>query len=149
MQFAQRQALLVVALVALACSSPAAAGAASQTTSREANLCGAAKSFALSLQTAPTTRSLAAEQSQLKTNLNNLAAAKGSLVTAAPAPLKGYLGHVIGLYTHLRADLVKAHWSLAALEGSPKTVGALLAEADKDKSSFTHLKRYFSKTCHY
>ena len=55
----------------------------------------------------------------------------------APAPVKRYLGNVIGLYVHLRADLVKAKWSLAALEASPKTVGALLAEADKDKRSFT------------
>ena len=149
MRFAQRHALLVVALVALACVVPTAAGAASQTTSRETNLCGAAKSFALSLQTAPTTRSLAAERTQLKTNLNTLAAAKGTLITTAPAPVKRYLGNVIGLYVHLRADLVKAKWSLAALEASPKTVGALLAEADKDKSSFTHLKQYFTKTCHY
>ena len=149
MRFAQRQACLVVALGALACAVPAAAGAASQTTLREANLCGAAKSFALSLQTAPTTRSLAAEQSQLKTNLNKLAGAKGSLIAAAPAPLKGDLGNVIGLYGHLRADLVKTNWSLAALEARPATVGALLAEADKDKRSFTHLKQYFTKTCHY
>jgi hypothetical protein len=149
MRFAQRQGLLVVALVTLVCAVPAAAGAASQTTSREANLCGAAKGFALSLQKAPTTRSLAAEQSQLKTNLNKLTAAKGSLIAAAPAPLKGDLGNVIGLYKHLRADLVKTNWSLAALEASPTTVAALLAEADRDKSSFTHLNKYFTKTCHY
>ena len=74
---------------------------------------------------------------------------RDSAASACRAHLKGYLGNVIGLYTHVRADLVKAHWSLVALEASPKTVAALLAEADKDKSSFTHLKRYFTKTCHY
>lgn len=113
----------------------------------KASFCGVAKSFALSLQTAPTTQSLAATQSQLKTNLTRLAAAKGSLVAAAPASLEGDLGNVIGLYGQLRADLVKANWSLAALAKSPTTMIALLAEARKDTPSFAQLTQYLTRTC--
>jgi hypothetical protein len=149
MRFAHRQARLVVALVALACAMPAAAGASAHAAFREASFCGVAKSFALSLQKAPTTQSLAASQSQLKTNLTKIAAAKGSLIAAAPARLKGDLGNVIGLYGQLRADLAKTNWSLVSLAKSPTTMGALLAEAKKDQPSFAQLKQYLTKTCHY
>ena len=149
MRFAHRQVTFVVAVLALTCAMPAAAGASSRVALREANFCVVAKSFALSLQKAPTTRSLVAEQSQLKTNLTKLAAAKGSLLAAAPTPIKGDAGTVIGLYGQLRTDLVKTNWSLAALAKNPAVMGALLAQADKDKPEFDGLKQYLTTTCHY
>ena len=150
MRSAHRQAMLVVALVAIACAVPTAAlASSSRAAARDSGFCGVAKSFALSLQKAPTTQSLVASEAQLKTNLTRLDAAKGSLEGAAPGSLKGDVTTIIGLYGMLRVDLSKVNWNLATLAKNPLTMGTLLADAKKDKPAFTHLKAYLDNTCKF
>ena len=149
MRFSHRQGCLVVALAALACALPATAGASSRAVTRDTSFCGVAKSFALSLRAAPTTQSLAAAQSQLKTNITSLVSARGSLVAAAPSSIRKRLGTVIGLYSQLKADLAKNGWSLTALATHPAMMAGLLADARKDAPSFNKLGQYLTKTCHY
>jgi hypothetical protein len=151
MRSTSRLTVLAVCSIVVLASVTGAAAASPQGVSSAASLCSVAKGVAGSLEKAPSTGSLSTAQGQalFKHNLGELLAARSALISASPSSLKANMRQALGVFALFKTDLSKVNYNFAALESKPAVVRHLSTTITKAEPAFRHLRRYFTKTCHF